>query len=195
MPAATTNNRVHFVTFETAIGRCALLWRGGLVVGAALPARDEAGLRASLSARFPGAEAAEPPAFVEEAAALVVRLLAGEKADLTSIPVDLGGASELERKVYEASRRIPCGEVRTYGEIAAEIGEPGAARAVGAALGRNPVPIVIPCHRVLGSGGKSGGFSAPGGAATKFRMLELEGAKRPGDPELFESLPLKVKPD
>jgi methylated-DNA-[protein]-cysteine S-methyltransferase len=84
--------------------------------------------------------------------------------------------------------------VRTYGDIAREIGEPHATQAVGAALGRNPVPIIIPCHRVLGAGGKAGGFSAPGGTATKFRMLEIEGARRPGDPELFETLPLKVKP-
>jgi methylated-DNA-[protein]-cysteine S-methyltransferase len=121
-------------------------------------------------------------------------LLGGEKADLSGIDLELEATTDFEDKVYAAARRIPCGEVRTYGEIAAEIGEPGAARAVGAALGRNPVPIVIPCHRILGSGGKSGGFSAPGGAVTKFRMLEIEGAKRPGDPELFEALPLAVKP-
>jgi methylated-DNA-[protein]-cysteine S-methyltransferase len=121
-------------------------------------------------------------------------MLRGEKVDLSQIPVVLDATTDFEDKVYSAARRIPCGEVRTYGEIAAEIGEPGAARAVGAALGRNPVPIVIPCHRVLGSGGKSGGFSAPGGTLTKFRMLEIEGAKRPGDPELFEALPLAVKP-
>jgi methylated-DNA-[protein]-cysteine S-methyltransferase len=194
MPAAITNNRVHFVHFETAIGRCALLWRGGLVVGAALPERDEARLRARLSARFPGAVEAEPPEFVVDAASLIARLLAGEKVDLGSIPLDLAAASDLERKVYEAARRIPCGEVRTYGEIAREIGAPGASQAVGAALGRNPVPIVVPCHRVLASGGRSGGFSAPGGVATKFRMLEIEGARRPGETGLFESLPLAVKP-
>ncbi|HYJ29664.1 MAG TPA: methylated-DNA--[protein]-cysteine S-methyltransferase [Allosphingosinicella sp.] len=194
MPGATTNNRVHFVHFETAIGRCALLWRGGLVIGAALPEADEASLRSSLAARFPGAEEAEPPGFVAEAAALIVRLLAGEKVDFASIPVDLGSASDLERKVYEAARRIPCGEVRTYGEIANEIGAPGAAQAVGAALGRNPVPILVPCHRILASGGRSGGFSAPGGVATKFRMLEIERARRSGDSGLFEDLPLAVKP-
>jgi methylated-DNA-[protein]-cysteine S-methyltransferase len=121
-------------------------------------------------------------------------MLGGEKVDLSQIPVALDATTDFEDKVYAAARRIPCGEVRTYGDIAAQIGEPGAARAVGAALGRNPVPIVIPCHRVLGSGGKSGGFSAPGGTVTKFRMLEIEGAKRPGDPELFEALPLAVKP-
>jgi len=194
MPAATTNKPTHFVLFETAIGRCALLWRGGLVVGAALPESDDAALRRSLERRFPGAQEADPPAVAAEAIALVVRLLLGEKADLRGVPVGLDGASALERKVYDAARAIPCGEVRTYGEIARAIGAPGAAQAVGAALGRNPVPIVIPCHRVLAGGGRSGGFSAPGGVATKFRMLEIEGARRPGEAGLFDRLPLAVKP-
>ena len=194
MPAATTNKPSGFVLFETAIGRCALMWRGGLVVGAALPERDEAALRGRIAARFPGAQEAEPPAFVAEAAALIVRLLEGEKVDLAAVPVGLDGASDLERKVYAAARRIPCGEVRTYGEIAREIGAPAASQAVGAALGRNPVPIVVPCHRVLAAGGRGGGFSAPGGVSTKFRMLEIERARRAGEAGLFEDLPLAVKP-
>lgn len=194
MRAATTNKPLHFVLFETAIGRCALVWRGGLVVGAGLPARDAAALRTRLAARFRGATEAEPPPFVAEAAALIVRLLEGDKADLATIPVDLEGVSELERKVYQAARRIPPGEVRTYGEVAREIGAPGAAQAVGAALGRNPLPIVIPCHRVIAAGGRSGGFSAPGGLETKFRLLEIEGARRPDEARLFEHLPLAVKP-
>jgi methylated-DNA-[protein]-cysteine S-methyltransferase len=199
MPAATTNKASGnepsgFVLFQTAIGRCALLWRGGLVIGAALPERDEAALRARLAARFPGAEEAEPPPFVADAVARIVRLLDGERVDLGAVPLDLSGASELERRVYAAALRIPCGEVRTYGDIAREIGAPGAAQAVGVALGRNPAPILVPCHRVLASGGKSGGFSAPGGVATKFRMLEIEHARRGDDGGLFESLPLAVKP-
>jgi methylated-DNA-[protein]-cysteine S-methyltransferase len=84
--------------------------------------------------------------------------------------------------------------VRSYGEIASEIGAPQGAQAVGVALGRNPVPIIVPCHRILAADGRSGGFSAPGGIATKFRILEIEGARRPGESGLFESLPLKVKP-
>ena len=145
--------------------------------------------------RFPGASEGSPPPPVAEAIGLVVRHLSGEQPDLSGIRLDLLATTNFEDAVYAAARRIPCGEVRTYGEIAQEIGEPGAARAVGAALGRNPVPIIIPCHRVLGSHGRSGGFSAPGGTATKFKMLEIEGARRPGDPELFEELPLAVKPD
>jgi methylated-DNA-[protein]-cysteine S-methyltransferase len=194
MPAATTNKPTHFVLFETAIGRCALLWRGGLVVGAALPERDEAAMRARLAARFPDSEEAGPPAFIAEAAGRIIRLLNGERVDLSDVPLDLSGASELERKVYAAALRIPCGEVRTYGEIAQEIGAPGAAQAVGVALGRNPVPILVPCHRILASGGKSGGFSAPGGISTKFRMLEIERARRGDDGGLFDTLPLAVKP-
>lgn len=144
--------------------------------------------------RFPGAREGSPPPFAAAAIERIERLLGGEKNDLSDIELDLLATTDFEDRIYAAARRIPCGEVRTYGEIAQEIVEPGAARAVGAALGRNPVPIIIPCHRVLGSHGKSGGFSAPGGTVTKFRMLEIEGAKRPGDPELFEELPLAVKP-
>jgi methylated-DNA-[protein]-cysteine S-methyltransferase len=151
-------------------------------------------MRERLKARFPGVTEGDPPPFVADAVALIGRLLRGEKVDLAGVPVEPEGASELERKVYEAARRIPCGEVRTYGEIAREIGAPGAAQAVGAALGRNPVPIVVPCHRVLASGGRSGGFSAPGGVDTKFRMLEIECARRPGEAGLFEQLPFAVKP-
>ncbi|HEX8643947.1 MAG TPA: methylated-DNA--[protein]-cysteine S-methyltransferase [Allosphingosinicella sp.] len=191
---ATTNKPLRFVLFETAIGRCALLWRGGLVVGAALPERDEAAMRARIAARWPDASESKPLAFVADAVALVARLLAGEKVDLGGIPLGLEDGSELERKVWEAARRIPCGEVRTYGDIAREIGAPGAAQAVGAALGRNSIPIIVPCHRVLASGGRGGGFSAPGGVGTKFRMLEIEGARRAGEAGLFDALPLAVKP-
>jgi len=150
-------------------------------------------MRARLDRRFPGAIEAEPPELIRDSLARIVRLLAGEAVDLSAIPLDLSAASGLERKVYSAALRIPHGEVRTYGEIAREIGAPGAAQAVGVALGRNPVPIVVPCHRVLASGGKSGGFSAPGGVSTKFRMLEIERARRAGDGGLFDSLPLAVK--
>jgi methylated-DNA-[protein]-cysteine S-methyltransferase len=183
-----------FALFQTAIGPCAIVWRGGAVIGAALPAATEDATRAQVARRFPGAEEAESPAFIAEAIALIVRLLAGEAADLSGIEIDLSAADEFERKVYAAALGIERGEVRTYGEVAAAIGAPGTARAVGAALGRNPIPIIVPCHRVLAAAGKSGGFSAPGGTATKFRILAIEGARRPGEPELFDTLPLAVKP-
>jgi methylated-DNA-[protein]-cysteine S-methyltransferase len=183
-----------FALFATAIGACALVWRGDAVVGAALPETGEATTRARLLHRFPDAREAAPPPAIGEAMDLIQRLLAGEKVDLASIPIDLSAADEFERRVYAVTSAIPRGEVRTYGEVAAAVGAPGAARAVGTALGRNPIPIIVPCHRVLASAGRSGGFSAPGGTATKFRMLAIEGAKRSGEPELFATLPLAVKP-
>ncbi len=194
MPAATTNNPPEgFALFDTAIGRCALIWRGRLVVGAAFPESSDETARASLARRFPNAVEAEPPSFAAEAIARIASLLTGGRTDLGDIKVDPQG-SAFERSVWQAARRIPCGEVRSYGDLAREIGAPGAAQAVGLALGRNPVPILVPCHRVLAADGRSGGFSAPGGVATKFRILEIEGARRTGEPELFESLPMRVKP-
>jgi methylated-DNA-[protein]-cysteine S-methyltransferase len=195
MPAAITNNPSEsgYALFDTAIGRCALVWRGGLVVGAALPEASDERAQAGLARRFPGAVEAKPPPFAAAAIEGIASLLAGGRTDLGDIKVDLDG-SAFERNVWQAARRIPCGEVRSYGDIARDIGAPGAAQAVGVALGRNPAPIIIPCHRVLAADGRSGGFSAPGGVATKFRILEIEGARRAGEPELFESLPMRVKP-
>jgi methylated-DNA-[protein]-cysteine S-methyltransferase len=183
-----------FTIFETDIGRCALLWRGGLVIGAALPEPSDETMREALSRRFPDAVEADPPKPVQDVIEAVRRLLAGAAEDLAAVEVDLSLLPEFERRVLAETRRIPPGETRTYGEIARALNAPGAARAVGRALGRNPVPIVIPCHRVLGSGGKSGGFSAPGGVTTKMRMLEIERARRSATPELFERLPLAMKP-
>ncbi|HEX8511662.1 MAG TPA: methylated-DNA--[protein]-cysteine S-methyltransferase [Allosphingosinicella sp.] len=194
MPAATTNNPSEgYALFDTAIGRCALVWRGGLIVGAALPEDSDERARASLARRFPDAAEADPPSFAADAIERIASLLAGGRTDLGDIRVEPEG-SAFERDVWQAARRIPCGEVRSYGDIARDIGAPGAAQAVGLALGRNPVPIVVPCHRVLAADGRSGGFSAPGGVATKFRILEIEGARRSREPELFESLPMRLKP-
>ncbi|HEX9946809.1 MAG TPA: methylated-DNA--[protein]-cysteine S-methyltransferase [Allosphingosinicella sp.] len=151
-------------------------------------------MRGRLARRFPAARETEPPPAIAAAIGKVVDLLAGAGADLSDIPLDLDDAPAFDRGVWEAARRIPRGEVRSYGELAREVGAPGAAQAVGLALGRNPVPIIVPCHRILAAGGRSGGFSAPGGVATKFRILEIEGARRAGEPELFETLPLAVKP-
>ena len=151
-------------------------------------------MRRSLERRFPSAVESEPPEEAKAAIGAIGRLLGGETEDLGSVPVDLSSLPEFERRVLEETRRIPVGQTRTYGEIASALAAPGAARAVGRALGRNPAPIVIPCHRVLGADGKSGGFSAPGGAGTKMKMLAIEGARRSSAPELFDRLPLAIKP-
>ena len=183
-----------FTTFETAIGRCALLWRGGLIVGAALPETSEAELRSSLERRFPGAVERPPPEPVERVVEAVSRLLSGGAESFQDVEMDLNGLAAFERQVLALTRAIPLGETRTYGEIAAALGTPGAARAVGRALGANPIPIIIPCHRVVAADGRSGGFSAPGGSSTKLRILEIEGARRGAEPGLFDRLPWAVRP-
>ena len=177
-------------TFDTAIGRCGIAWRGSAIVRTALPEPTDEKLRARL-AGFP---AAPPPPFVQEAITAILRLLAGEAVDLRSIDLDFTGVEAFERRVYDAARAIPVGETRSYGAIAAGLGAPGAAQAVGRALGRNPFPMIIPCHRVLAASGRGGGFSAPGGLTTKLRLLEIERARRDGEALLFEDLPWNLAP-
>lgn len=101
--------------------------------------------------------------------------LRGERVSL-DLPVDLRGVTLFQRQVLEAAQRVPRGHVATYGEIAAAIGKPKAARAVGQALARNPVPILIPCHRVVAADGALRGYSGGGGLETKAQLLQLEGA-------------------
>jgi methylated-DNA-[protein]-cysteine S-methyltransferase len=120
---------------------------------------------------------------VRDAIDAMTALLRGEAVDLRDVPLDLGAVPDFARRVYAVAQAIPPGSTRTYGEVAAQVGEPGAARAVGRAMGQNPVPIVVPCHRVVAAGGALGGFSARGGASTKRRMLAIEGALAP---TLFE---------
>lgn len=184
-----------FALFDTAIGRCGICWADGGIVGAALPGPSDAQMRGRFTERFPGATEAEPPAGYAAVIEDVVALLAGEKRDLSEAPLDLSATPPFHQRVYVVARKIPPGETMTYGEIARALGAgPEAARAVGEAMGRNPIPILMPCHRVLGAGGKPGGFSAPGGVETKLKMLEIEGAKVGETPTLFDALPLAVKP-
>jgi methylated-DNA-[protein]-cysteine S-methyltransferase len=182
-----------FFLVPTAIGEVAIAWREERVVATSLPEASPSLLRQRLARRLGGAVEREPPPFVAELAEKIVHLLAGEKMDFADAPLELESLPEFERRVYAAALAIPAGSTTTYGALAEEIGAPGAARAVGAALGRNPFPIVIPCHRILAAGG-SGGFSAPGGADTKLTLLRIEKAKRPGDSGLFDELPLALAP-
>jgi methylated-DNA-[protein]-cysteine S-methyltransferase len=167
---------VGYALFETALGACALAWSEAAIVGVRWPDANPATSRARLAQAYPGAVEAEPPAFVQAAMEAVARLLTGEKVEMADTPLDFGDAPDLHLRIYEVVRRIPPGKTLTYGEVARAIGEPHAAQAVGQAMGRNPCPIIMPCHRVLGADGKIGGFSAPGGAATKRRLLDIEGA-------------------
>jgi methylated-DNA-[protein]-cysteine S-methyltransferase len=181
-----------FCMFETAIGTCAIAWRGERIVRTLLP---DPQLRERVAALLAGATEARPSAMATQAIERIRALLAGGTVGFADVALDLDDSPAFERSVWQAAAAIPAGETRSYGEIAAAIGQPGAARAVGRALGRNPLPIIIPCHRVLASAGRSGGFSAPGGASTKMKMLGIENARRGGEAMLFDRLDWALKPD
>ncbi len=187
-----------FTLFDTPIGPCGLVWGERGVAGVQLPETNERSTRARVVKRFPDAREAPPPAAMTKVIGRIVALLNGKRTDLSDIPLDMDGMEDFNRRVYQAALRIPPGKTLTYGEIAAQIGErgPGAAQAVGQALGRNPIPVIVPCHRVLAANGKTGGFSAPGGVATKLRLLAIENASRGSEPTLFDwaEHPAKVLP-
>jgi methylated-DNA-[protein]-cysteine S-methyltransferase len=174
-----------YALFDSAIGVCGLAWRGAVVVSASLPDDDPETLRRRLARRHPGVAESEPPPAIAAVIAEVRALMAEGTRDLAHVAVDLDGLEPFARQVLEITRAIPPGRTRTYGQIAAELGQPRAAQAVGVALGRNPIPIIVPCHRVLAAGGKSGGFSAPGGRMTKLRLLAIENARVGDEPTLF----------
>lgn len=176
-------NRYHI--FETAIGWAGLAWNDAGLIGAHLPENDPGIAHASFKRRFPDAVEAEPSAAITAVAADIQALLRGEKPDLLDAQLDITRVPEFNAKVYAIARAIPPGETLTYGEIALQLGDKPLAQQVGAALGKNPWPIVVPCHRVTAAGGKLGGFSARGGVETKIRLLEIEGAKAVGQRDLF----------
>jgi methylated-DNA-[protein]-cysteine S-methyltransferase len=165
-----------FALFDTPIGTCGVAWNAIGIAGFQLPSATAEATRDRMSRRFTGATESTPSAGVQRVIDRVLELLAGKPIDLSDVPVDLTGAPEFHRQVYEVARTIPPGQTMTYGEIAKRLGVPHESREVGQALGRNPIAIIVPCHRVLGADGKMGGFSASGGVATKRRILEIEGA-------------------
>ena len=181
-----------FALFDTALGSCGIAWGLNALTGVQLPEANEQATRARMRWRFPqvselGPESAPPP-FVAHAVEDIVALLRGEPnvpRDLSNIALDWTGVAPFNRRVLELARTIAPGQTLTYGEMAGRLGEPGAARAVGQALGHNPFAPVVPCHRVLAAGSASGGFSANGGVSTKLRMLLAERAAF-GAPGLFD---------
>ncbi len=178
-----------FALFDTEVGCCGVAWSARGIAGVQLPEGSDLAMRARMLRRFPGARETPPPAEVRQAIEAMGALLRGESSELRSIPLDLDGIAPFEQRVYEVARTIPPGTTLSYGEIARRLGAPGAARDVGQALGRNPFPIVVPCHRVVAAGGKLGGFSAPGGATTKRRLLSVERAQGHGALPLFAVSP------
>lgn len=177
-----------FALFDTALGPCGIAWGPVGVTGVQLPEGDAQATRERMQKRFAGVPECQPPAKTQDAIAAIAALLRGEPTeprDLTHIELDWRGVPAFHRRVLELARSIAPGQTRTYGDLARELGEPGAARAVGQALGHNPFAPVVPCHRVLAAGSASGGFSANGGVSTKLKMLLTERAVF-GAPGLFD---------
>jgi len=173
---------IGFALFDTAIGACGIAWGERGIVALRLPHSNDGRMRAGLRRRFPDAQEAELPADVRRAVELIQALLGGEPIDLSAIALDMNEVPAFERSVYEIARKVPPGATLTYGDIAEKLGDKLLSRDVGQALGRNPFPIVVPCHRVVAAGGKLGGFSAPGGNAAKRRMLAIESRHAPALP-------------
>jgi methylated-DNA-[protein]-cysteine S-methyltransferase len=172
------NVRPSTVTFDTELGRCAVRWTDAGISGVLLPTvGGRSGPRLE--------DGAQVPRFVREAIDGMVAVMAGVARDLRDVPIDDRGVDQFRRAVYAATREIRPGTTQSYGEVARSIGYPDGARDVGAALARNPFPIIVPCHRVVAANGALTGFSAPGGLATKRRMLQLEGAPGYGQQALF----------
>ncbi len=165
-----------FAIFETAIGPCGIAWSERGVTGLQLPERSAAWTRRRMAARFPEAQEADPPSTIRRGMDAVAALTHGERTDLAFVALDMDAVPAFHQRVYQVARTIPPGATTTYGEIARRLGVPGAAQAVGQALGRNPFAVIVPCHRVVAADGKTGGFSAYGGSAIKLKLLAAEGA-------------------
>jgi methylated-DNA-[protein]-cysteine S-methyltransferase len=176
-----------FSLFQTAVGDCAIAWSETAIVGVLLPADDPAQTAPTMQRRFPQAQRVVPPDWVGRVIERTRQLLDGTSTDtLSDVPLDMTGVPQFNQRVYEIARAIAPGQTLSYGEVAAKLGDPGAARAVGQALGHNPFAPIVPCHRVLAAGKRSGGFSAGGGVATKLKMLQIEKAQLGDGPGLFD---------
>ena len=173
----------NYFVFETAAGFCGIAWSDAGITRFMLPSSTAEATEHNLQRRVANARPGTPPAHVAAAVEAAKRYFAGEQIDFSDLPLDLSGQDAFFKQIYDAARRVGWGHTTTYGTLAKEIGAgPEVARSVGQAMAKNPVPLIIPCHRVLAAGGKLGGFSAPGGSATKQRMLELEGSLAPPPP-------------
>lgn len=182
--------KVHqYLIFETAGGFCGIEWSDAGVTRFQLPTKSADSTERLLLRRLPAAEPGKPTPQILDAVAAVKRYFEGEEIDFSTVAVDLDGQDAFFRDIYAAARRIGWGRTTTYGTLAKELGVgPEAARDVGQAMAKNPVALIIPCHRVLAAGGKIGGFSAPGGSTSKLRMLELEGVHVGPPPPAQQSL-------
>lgn len=181
---------IGYQIFSTDVGFCGIAWSDAGIVRFSLPAANAEAAETDLLRRVPDAQPSEPPPRIRDAIAAARAYFAGDAIDFSAFPLDLKGQPAARQAIYAALRQVGRGETTTYGALAIAAGmEPQAAREVGQAMAHNPIPLIIPCHRVLAAGGKVGGFSAPGGADSKLRMLALEGVAVGAGPADQYSLP------
>ena len=175
-----------FAFFDTPAGLVGLAWNDALeVCGGQLPEATPTLTRQRMQQRYPQLAECEPPPAMAVVIARLAAALQGTPDTLEDVPRADADLPEFNRRVYALARRIPPGRTRSYGELAAELGGPAVARAVGQALGHNRFAPLVPCHRVLAAHAQAGGFSGPGGLKTKLRLLQLEGARFGEQPGLF----------
>jgi methylated-DNA-[protein]-cysteine S-methyltransferase len=185
---AQASYREHYCLFDTAIGLCGVAWSERGLTRVQLPEADLDSTERRLKTRSGGTCADDPPPQIKHLIAQIQRYATGERVDFSSAVLDLSKVGPIDREICAAARAIGWGATATYGDLARQTGTPGDARGVGQAMSRNPVPIVIPCHRVLAKGNKLGGFSAYGGTITKERLLALEGVRVGDDAPLLPGL-------
>lgn len=186
-----TRSDRHYQIFETAAGWCGVAWSDAGIVRFTLPTSNAESADRLLLRRMPDAVRTEPPRAVADTIAAAQRYFAGEPIDFSDVRLDLGTQDAFFARVYDTVRRLGWGETTTYGTVAKELGAgPEAARDVGQAMANNPIPLIVPCHRVLAAGNKIGGFSAPGGSDAKRRMLEMEGVELAPPKPVQQSLAL-----
>ncbi|WP_295810725.1 methylated-DNA--[protein]-cysteine S-methyltransferase [uncultured Nitratireductor sp.] len=165
--------------FETAFGFCGAGWTEAGLARFILPTPEPETVERLLKTRLPDAIIAAPTGAISDVVAAAQRYFTGSEEDFSAVPLDFAGISHFHRALYTAMRQLAYGETITYGALCESVGYPKATRETGAAMGQNPMPLIIPCHRVLAAGGKIGGFSAHGGITAKQKMLALENARSP----------------
>jgi methylated-DNA-[protein]-cysteine S-methyltransferase len=171
-----------YTIFGTAIGHCGIAWSHAGLVGVQLPEAREIETRKRLFKLYPDAREMRPPPEVMEAIEGIAALLRAEPCDFSGVTLDMNGIGTFDQRVYQATREIPRGRTLTYDEIALRLTASGAVRSVAQAIARNPFVIVVPCHRVLESGGHADKISPHGGIISKRRLLSIDTLPQQQDP-------------
>jgi methylated-DNA-[protein]-cysteine S-methyltransferase len=177
--------RAYIAPFSTHLGWMAVAWRDDSMIGNVFGHASRRSAELAL-ARMPGLppafcrldvdnQASDTPARIIELVDMLYRYADGDEVDFSEVALSLDHLTPFGRRVIAACRAIPWGQTRSYGELAAKCGSPGAARAVGSVMAKNRFPLIVPCHRVLAAGGELGGYSAPDGLTMKRRLLAMEG--------------------